>query len=78
MADAPKGSKKVKVVATKMGYYGHKRRREGDVFFFVQKGGEKLPKWMELEATYAKRKAEEAEAALDDSPEPAGDEESVI
>lgn len=43
-AVAPKPSTKVKVQARKMGYYGHERRRKGDVFLVERR--EFNPSWM--------------------------------
>lgn len=48
---------KVEVIATKMGYYGHKRRKEGEAFFMNEseikkdKSGKIIaPAWIQLKS----------------------------
>lgn len=43
----PAAPKRLKVRATRMGYYDHIRRREGDVFVFAHVEGTPLPSWVE-------------------------------
>jgi len=68
VAAKPAPTRKVKVKAIALGYYGEKRRRVGDVFVYVAsldgKGEPKLPSWVEPVAANAPEKETGAQAAL--------------
>lgn len=66
-AKAPVKTRKIRVTATRLGYYEHKRRRIGDVFVYAapidSDGDAVLASWME-EAPDAALKETGAQAAL--------------
>jgi hypothetical protein len=43
---ASQAPQRVRVRATQLGWYGNKRRREGDVFDIVLAPGQKMPSWV--------------------------------
>jgi len=43
----PRKKRRCKVRATAVGYYDHKRRREGNVFWIADEETEFSPRWME-------------------------------
>lgn len=59
---------KVRVIATRLGYYDHKRRYEGDEFVYLLREGQDLPSWME------RKSVPQEEPDLDDEDED-GDED---
>jgi hypothetical protein len=69
-AKTPGKTQAVRVRATALGYYDHKRRRAGDVFLYqapVDRDGDALlPSWLE-EASSASLKETGAQAALNEN-----------
>lgn len=53
------------VVATRTGYYGERRRREGDRFLITLAAGEKLPTWVVTVEEHKKRQEQAELAALE-------------
>lgn len=64
-------TRKVRVVATRLGFYGLKRRRAGQMFDMVLQEGETLPTWVVTPEEYKKQQAaEEEERIAGDSERP--------
>jgi hypothetical protein len=65
---APIKTRKIRVVATRLGYYDHKRRRVGDVFVYAAPidadGDAVLPSWVEEAPTDAALRETGAQSAL--------------
>jgi hypothetical protein len=57
-------TRRVRVVATRLGFYGHKRRHPGDEFIVTLREGEKPGTWwLPKEEYLAQQRAREEEAA---------------
>lgn len=70
--------RRVRVVATRMGYDGIRRRREGSTFTVKVRSKADLPKWVMLESEYKAMKAKQAveeEADSEFLPEEENDED---
>lgn len=73
--EQPKGTRKVRVVATKLGWDGLKRRRSGEKFTLDVRDGQPLPSWVVTveEWKEVERERLEAEDRVDDDNEETAD-----